>query len=167
MALDATVAGSSASSYLTVGEADGFAVSDLGTNAQKWREAHPETKEAALIRATAEIDEFVGRVARSYATTQALLFPRWDDLIPGTSTPFLPVRLKRAVYLQAAYLIANADLIDGAASRRSRGLVNFANPDGTSGQVADDGSFGRLSPRAETIMGEFVEGAVIGTIVTT
>lgn len=166
MALDATVAGSAANSYLTVADADALAAADLGGNAKEWVEATVETKEAALIRATDEIDSTVVRTV-PYSTTQALLFPRLIDVDSIGGSPELPTRLQKATYLQASFLVKNADLLDHAATRRARGLVNFANPDGTSGQLADSPSFGNLHPRVEMMLDEFTAGSVVATIIPT
>lgn len=166
MAIDATISGASSNSYLTVAEADSFANSDLGQNAKDWLSATDDTKEAALIRATDEIDGEVGRVSASALTTQALLFPRYTDR-NAAGALILPSRLKRATYLQAAFLLKVADTLDRAAEMRARGLSNFSNPDGVSGQLSDDVNFGRLHPRARILLGDFTEGSVIGIIVTT
>lgn len=167
MVLDVTLAGAAANSYITVAEADAEASADIGRNAEAWNSATVEAKEAALIRATEDIDYTVGRVSATYSPTQRLLFPRSIDLIYGTSTPVLPGRIKSATYLQAAHLLKNAKVIDDAASFRARGLSNFSNPDGTGGTVASDPRIGRLHPRVEFLLDEFAQGSVIGTIVTT
>lgn len=165
MAIDATVAGASANSYLTIAAADALASSELGRDMKAWAAATTDEKEAALIRATDEIDADIGRVAYPATTTQALLFPRRTDVV--SSSYVLPTRLQRAVILQAAFLLRNADTLDDAVAFRARGLSNFSNPDGTSGQVADDPSFGRMHPRAKALLTEFAEGSVIGIIVPT
>lgn len=166
MPLDATVGGASANSYLTVAAADSLAASDIGANAQEWAAAPTDEKEAALIRASDEIDSHVGRVVSPFSATQALLFPRVED-VDAVGVAFLPARLRKAVYLQAAYLLKNATIIDQAAARRARGLVNFANPDGTSGQLATDPGFGHLHPRVEALVGPLTEGAVSAVIIPT
>jgi hypothetical protein len=167
MVLDATVGGPSANSYLDVAAADAFASTDLGRNAKEWLAATDEDKEAALIRASEEIDATIGRVESFFASDQALLFPRSFDLEADGTTPKLPKTLEKATYLQAAYLLRDANLLDDAASRRARGLVNFSNPDGTSGQVATDATWGTLHPRVDRMIEEFTSGAVVATIVTT
>ena len=166
MALDATVGGASANSYITVADADAFAATDLGRNVKAWNDAHPEEKEAALIRATEEIDFAVGTVGSSYSSTQARLFPRSSDIDLSTNLPRIPVRLKKATYLQAAFLLRNANIIDDASSRRARGLSSFANPDGTSGTVSTD-PYNGLDARVVPIVTELSSGSVIGTIITT
>jgi hypothetical protein len=166
MVLDATIAGASANAYLTVAEADVFAASDIGKFATDWLSATVDTKEAALVRATDEIDGEVGRVVYRATAEQALLFPRAEDRTT-LGAWLLPVRLRRAVYLQAAFLVANANVLDQAASFRARGLSNFSNPDGTGGQVADDPGFGALHPRVRTLLVEYAEGATIGIIIPT
>jgi hypothetical protein len=167
MAIDATVGGASANSYLTIVAADAFAASDLGTNAKAWLAATTDEKEAALLRATFEIDSNIGRVVNPGSTTQALLFPRAEDLLADGVTWFLPIRLQRAAYLQAAYVLQNATVLDQAASFRARGLSNFSNPDGTGGQLSDDPGFGLLHPRAQALLEPLAEGSVIGIIIPT
>lgn len=165
MALDASVAGSAANSYLTVASADVIADTDLlGRNAKAWREATDEIKEAALMRATEDIDSYVGLTNR-YSTTQALAFPRAIDNVVG---PAIPPRVSKATYLHAAFLIRNADLLDDAASRRARGMSSFANPDGTGGTVDYDHDSGvNADPAVARLLQPFAQGAVVATIITT
>lgn len=164
-ALDATLAGLGANSYVTVAEADAFATTDLGRNAEAWDKATATEKERALMRATREIDLAVGRVDASYDPLQTLLFPRWNDLVPDTSSPQLPARLGWATYTQAAFLLVNAKALDDASTRRAQGLSNFVNPDGTGGQVADDLRAIHLSPLVEPVIESLSSGSVIATIV--
>lgn len=165
MALVATVAGATSNSYLTVADADALAVADLGRFAAGWLKATIEDRERALMRATAEIDAFVG-YAPPFTSGQALAFPRPVD-VDDAGSPVLPSRLKRACYLQAAFLVENADTLDDAATRRARGLSSYSNPDGTGGQIADPASYGRLHPAAEAIVQGIGSEAVIGWIETT
>ena len=166
MAVITTVAGTTSNSYLDVAAADDFAASELGQLAKKWRTATIEDKEAALIRATSEIDEYVGSGVALYAYDQALRFPRAIDL-DAAGVAIIPARVRRSTFLQAAFLLANVDELDAAAARRARGLVNFANPDGTGGQLADSPDMGRLHPRVTALLGDTVGGAVVGWIDTT
>lgn len=166
MAVIATVAAADANSYLDVASADAFAALELGSLPKAWLKATSEDREAALIRATAEIDEHVGATVAVWDTAQALRFPRSED-VDDVGDPVIPARVSRATFLQAAYLLANVDILDAAASRRARGLANFSNPDGTSGQLADDRDYGRFHPRVIGLLDDVVGGAIIGTIVTT
>lgn len=166
MAVIATVAGNDSNSYLDVASADAYAALELGALPKAWLTATVENREAALIRATAEIDERVGATVSVWDTAQALRFPRdvdYDDL----GDPIIPGRVSRATFLQAAYLLANVDILDAAAARRARGLVNFANPDGTSGQVADSLDYGRFHPRVLSLIDDVVGGAIIADIIPT
>jgi hypothetical protein len=169
MPLDYTVGGSAANSYLSVAEGDGFAASDLGLFAKAWLDATTEEKEAALRRATSEIDAYVGvpDVTAYYPYVQSLSFPRVYDVDPLTGAVYLPDRVKRSTYLQAAYLLAAAPQIDEAALRRSKGFTSYANPDGTGGSVATDAGFGRMHPDALRLLGGFDEGSTIGRIILT
>lgn len=171
MALDVTVAGAAANSYLTVAAADALATADLGRQAKEWLAATVDTKEAALRRATRDLDDFVETVPSRWSydpalgvPLQSLLFPRGIDALNGV--PFIPVNVARATYEQAAYLVRNADVIDDAAARRAQGLDNFSNPDGTGGSLTKT-YMGDISPRARRLLGGFTEAAVIAQIVTT
>lgn len=149
MALDATVAGATANSYLTVAAADALAAADLGRQAAGWLAALTATKEAALQRATREIDgnfPISGLWVR-YDADQALLFPRPQDATGAPLAPYIHPNVEQATYHQAAYLVANASLIDDAAARRARGLFSFSDSEG-GGSVALDPAFGLLAPQA-------------------
>lgn len=151
MALDATVAGASADSYITVAEADAFAAVRLGRFAERWRDAATTTdqKEDALKQATSDIDAFV-RIGAAYLTVQALAFPRLID-VDDLDVAFIPKRVKEACYEQAAYVLATAELQDDYAERRARGLFTFTEND-VSGSLAGNADFGRLAPRAEQLL---------------
>lgn len=151
MALDATVAGASANSYLTVAAADALATADLGRQSALWLDAATTdaVKEAALQRATREIDGHfptTGMWVR-YDADQALLYPRPQDATGSPLTPYIHPAVQLACYHQAAYLVKNADAIDDAAARRARGLFSFSDSEG-GGSVAIDPTFGLLSPQA-------------------
>lgn len=167
MAVDATIGGTTANSYLTVAAADAVAATVLGRFAEAWRAATIPDKEAALIRATQEIDLEIGRTTYGPRITgQALLFPRWED-IDDAGAPIIPGRIVRAVYQQAAYLLVNATQIDEAASRRSKGFSSYVNPDGTGGTLANRSDYGRLHPDVAKLLGEFQQGATVAWIRTT
>lgn len=166
MAIDTTIGGASADSYLSVAEADAYAAADLGRNATAWAEAQTDTKERALKRATRDLSRIAGYTGARWSFDQALVFPRSIDLDPVTGLPVLPVPLKNATAEQAMYVIRNANVIDDAASRRARGLSNFTEPD-VGGQLADDPDFGAISPRAIELLQPLAERSVIGWISTT
>lgn len=145
MTLDATVAGASANSYLTVAAADALAESDMGPEAVKWLDANTTVveRERALKRATREIDGYVRTGWLPYAGTQALRFPREIDAASGVA--YIPSDITMATYHQAAYVLKNANIIDGANARHARALTQFSEPN-ISGSV-DDG-VNIISPRA-------------------
>lgn len=168
MTLDATVAGEDANSYLTVADADALAAADLGRNAALWLDddTTDAVKEAALQRATREIDgnfPATGRWVR-YDADQALLFPRPQDASGAPLTPYIHANLRLATYKQAAYLVANADLIDDAGARRARGLFSFSDSEG-GGSVAIDPTFGLLAPEAQAYLSALRAGGR-GTLVS-
>jgi hypothetical protein len=150
VAIDATVAGATSDSYLTVAEADALAASDLGPDVDEWHKAALDEKESALKLATIDIDADYGRPESPYIATQALRFPRTIDLLAGV--PILLTALKRATWEQAKYRWANRQAIADARSRRAQGW---------SGKSDDDGSYTmsirtdleRLSDRARFFLG--------------
>lgn len=129
MALDATVAGASADSYLTVAAADAYAAADLGPDVDAWAAATVASKESALKLATADIDAEYGLDVARYSITQALVFPRSTDLVANVAT--LPSGVKRATWEQAKYRYANRKLFADARARRARGLASFSDDDGS------------------------------------
>lgn len=161
MALDATVAGESANSYLTVAEADALADSELGHNARRWILSDLGDKERALIRASWQVDAYVPRFAR-YNGYQALAFPRDVDL-DEAEMPVIEARVRRATFLQAAYLLANADKLDEASTRRARGMISFSESD-VSGAPSLDPAFGRMDPEAEILLKGFRQAGTVKSV---
>jgi len=174
MTLDVTVAGALSDAYLTVEQIDTLAAADLGTFAAAWSDADTEAlpgggpnrsrKEAAIRRATLDLEAVVEHVSSPYdPLVQARLFPRSiDQSVAGVA--FIPSAVKRAQYVQALYLFSNADLLDAAASRRARGLSSFSEPN-VSGSLSTDSSLGRYSPELEGVLKPLTGQAVIGWIV--
>ena len=103
-AIDATVGGTAANSYITVAEGTAFADDVIGTVA--WTAASSDNRIRALLAATARLDEleWVGSMA---ATTQALAWPRTDAECGEkvyTSTE-IPIEIKRGTFELANLLL--------------------------------------------------------------
>jgi hypothetical protein len=164
MALDVTPGGSASDSYLSLADALSFANGDLGLYADGWIAATDPTREKALRRATRDIDTWIGSTTDAYSTTQALAFPRWED-VDDTGNPVIVSSIELATYHQAIYVLANAEVLDNAATRRARALSNFTEPN-VSGTLAEGVGYGRLAPEAERLLtGEgFEGGAIVGFI---
>lgn len=164
MPLDTTPGGSASDSYLSLADSLTYATNDLGRFADGWIASDDGTREKALRRATRDIDRWVGQTGDRYSADQALAFPRWED-IDSDGIPFIPRVLEEATYQQAIYVLANADVLDNAATRRARAQTNFTEPN-VSGTIATDPAFGRLAPETERLLtGEgFEGGAVVGWI---
>jgi len=134
MALDSTTGGAAADSYLSVAAADALAGADLGPEAAAWlalvnaTPADMARKEAALKRATREIDAYLRSGWARHSTTQALRFPRSID-VDTDGDPIIPTELARACYQQAIYINKNADVLAAANRRRARNLSNASEPD--------------------------------------
>lgn len=162
MALDATVAGAAANSYLTLAGANTLAGEALGREAAAWNAASDADKEKALIRATSDVDAYIGGVSARSATGQALLFPRATDTSSGT--PYILGRVQRATFHQAAFLLANVDAIADADARRASGLLSRSDMDG--GWTASLREPATLSSIAESYLRPLRLGrtAVLGSI---
>ena len=161
MALDTTIAGENADAYLSVAEADAYAGRSLSAFAAAWSAASPTSKENAIREATVDVDAHV-RATTPYSTTQRLLFPRDRDYSGTPAVPFIDRRVKQATFEQAAYLLANQRHLDEAAKRRARGMFSFSEEDGPSGTLAVDPQLGRLSPRAQQLLGSLTGTSHVG-----
>jgi hypothetical protein len=147
MALDSTVAGASANSYLAVADADAFAADDLGPEATFWVAASSGDKEKALKRATREIDAYLRSGWVPYVATQALLFPRAVDYAGTPAAAFIPTSIKRACYEQATFVLRNASVLDNAQTRRARDVQSASEPN-ISFSERTDSEATQLSPSA-------------------
>lgn len=137
--LDATVAGAAANSYVTVAEGDGFAAATLGAEARAWEAATVEEKEQALTSATTSVDTFQrsrSGYAVPYVSDQALLFPRDIDLSVALA-PLILGTVKRATFVQAAWLLKNHELLAQAASHVAAGVFSQSDDDGSWTAAAD------------------------------
>lgn len=128
MALDSTVAGAQANSYLSVADANALATDDLGSEAIAWLEATHEQREKALKRATREIDGYLRSGWARYSAAQALLFPRAIDYAGTPIAPLIPRNVELACYEQATYVLKNATVIDNAHTRRARDMHSASEP---------------------------------------
>lgn len=148
MVLDVTPGGVSADSYLSVEDADALAARDIGPEAEKWLAAGTTTeqKEAALRRATRDLDAYLRTGWRPFTVGQALLFPRAIDV--AAAGAFIPSRLQRATYEQATYVLANAPILDKAAARQARQLASASEPNVAYTQSQENDPTAYLSPAA-------------------
>lgn len=113
MALDATVGGDSANSFVLRSAADSYFADHPFSTA--WDALTDAAKDTYLIYATMAVDSLCYDGQES-STTQALSFPRsgltrngrTDGVAVSSST--IPVKIERATYEHAAYLAANGDV---------------------------------------------------------
>ena len=124
MTIVATPGASTANSYVTIAAADAFAETDHGPDVDRWRNATAMLKEAALKRATRELDALLRTTA--YAafdpTAQAvsnLYFPRSVDY-DDASSPVIHYGIQRATYAQAKYIVSESRAIAAANAHRKR-----------------------------------------------
>lgn len=128
MAIDSTIAGADAESYLGTADADALAAVDFGPEREWWLDAGLADKELALKRATDELDDWLQTGWPRYSTTQALLFPRLIDYSGTPAVAFIPPKVGRATYYQAAFLMRNARVLAAADTRRARGAQSVSEP---------------------------------------
>lgn len=110
MALDATVGGPTANSYVTRAEAVAYFAERLHTDA--WTALSDTEKDASLIMATRLIDRLLCFEGTSATTTQALRFPMTGLVLPtGATVPDdeLPLVVKEATY-EMALVLASTDV---------------------------------------------------------
>lgn len=157
MPLIATPGAADANSYLTLAEADAIAnARGLGRAASGWLSANDADKEKALIQATVDIDAYMATTAVRWSTTQSLVFPRYSDVDTVTHDPYIIMAIQNAAYEQAIHVLANADKMADAETRRARGLLSFSDDD-ASGSVARAG-FGLMAQRAEAYLKSIIAG---------
>jgi len=156
VALDATVGGAAANSYLTVAEADAIAAQDVGPEVTKWLAASQPEKEAALQRATRELDAYMRTGWQPYSSSQALLFPRIID--QDSTGAYLPRKLQLATYEQSTYVLANAGVLDRANSRRARDLASVAEPNTSYSRQGGVDEVAELSAQAMVYLAGFRTG---------
>ena len=165
-AVDTTPAGADANAYIEVADIDTLAGADVGRYATHWATLDADHKERAVIRATRDVDAYVGYLDPQHTPGQALLFPRWYD-VDDTGAPAIPATVVQATYEQAIYVAKVGDIIDDDGTRRARGLSNFSEQN-VSGALAADSHLGQYAPRMRRILdgpGIARGGAVVGTIV--
>jgi hypothetical protein len=105
-AIDATVGGTAANSYITVAEGTAFADDVIGTVA--WTAASADNRIRALLAATARLDELEWIGAQA-AATQALAWPRTGAECGEkvyTST-VIPYEVRRGTFDLANLLLSN------------------------------------------------------------
>ena len=108
MALDATLGGASANSYVTVAEADAYFATSFGRTA--WGSASAANKEIVLIESTRLLDSLVSWKGYVKSDTQALRWPRtYVPNIDGRyiSDSIVPKDVKNAVFELAYSLLSN------------------------------------------------------------
>ena len=154
MALDATVAGESANSYLSVADADELAATDP-INGDHWAQADDPAKERALVAATRDVEVFKGAVGTAYSLTQARRFPRVGDLAGDPAEPYLLEPLRMATYEQAVHLLVNGRLIADGQARRAQGTLSQQDANGA-WTAALDPRFGRYAQAMIEYLSEIV-----------
>lgn len=122
MALDATVGGASANSYLTLAAANALFAARVGSST--WSAATDEEKSAALQQATRELDLDITAGCKA-DSAQRLAFPRADQDEPLSE---IPADVQWGCAEQAIWVLAHA-ASGGVSSRQelqAEGVVAFS-----------------------------------------
>lgn len=163
MTLDATPAGASANSYLTVAGADALAEDDLGPEATGWLDADDvATKERALIRATREVNAYLPPDGSRHTPSQALRFPRPGDLSGGS--PLIVRDIELATYHQAIYLHKNHAVLAQANTRRARGMQSASEPNLSYSEGTGEGALAPMALHYLTAFGSAGRGGNVRTM---
>lgn len=120
MAIDATVGGASANSYVTIAEADAYF--EARANSSLWSPLTDAEKEPYLVTAARRNDTEAYRGAKT-EQAQALQFPRTniiDEDGRSVDDDVIPDRVKRA-QMEAAYAI-----LEGSLTLKDSGLEQFS-----------------------------------------
>jgi len=104
--LDATVAGESSHSFVTLDEANDYWAKRSGDTSAAWDDADDAVKEAALEVAT-EMMECNRYHGEKFSDEQALAFPR-DYHVNSDEVPYIEPCIKRVQIEQAGSIVLNA-----------------------------------------------------------
>jgi len=136
MALDATVGGVAANSYVTLEEASAYFVDRL--HAEGWSNLAVEDQPKALITASMQLDWYARWKGSKVSVSQSMGFPRVGLLLPdGTEydSTLVPPEVKKAVY---ELVLASVD-VDRTADSDMAGLAEIKA--GSVQLKADDGLY--------------------------
>ena len=106
-AINSTVGGASANSYITIAQGTAYADDVLGTTA--WSTATTDNRTRALLAATARLDELAWIGARA-SSTQALAWPRTDAACGefDYAADVIPAEVQEATWQLAELLLGDA-----------------------------------------------------------
>ena len=127
-AIDATVGGTTANSYLSIAAADSLAETMLGTLA--WTTATSDEKTRALITGTRGLDTLTWIGSRT-SETQALDWPRTDVTCDGVDYPDdeIPEQLQYALFDLANALLTTPTLLQTPSISSSALIPGIPNKD--------------------------------------
>jgi|Deesub1362A_J573_1020465.scaffolds.fasta_scaffold01257_11 hypothetical protein len=151
MALDATVAGESANSYVTVTEADTYLANHL--EGETWNSKSTAEKERLLITATRQIDSLrIKDEHLPYDDNQALKFPRSYDT-DDDGNPEIPQAVKDAVCEQAVFLLTSGT---GRSKLQQAGVSDMRLGDMSESYVSLPDYRKVLSPEAARLIAPYI-----------
>lgn len=153
MALDTTVGGPSAESYVSVTDADAYLSGRFGTAA--WTALSTAQKETALRQATRTLDVERYR-GWPVTSTQALRFPRYRPEMGESPVMTLPRVLVEACCEEALWVAQHADTggLSPRQQMQAEGVSSFSVGDLSETYGGTHG--GGLSPRASAILRHWI-----------
>lgn len=108
MALKATVGASDSNSYVTRTEADEYFLTRYSADA--WRDAEVSVKDMALVSASLALDDCIEWLGEKTDPVQSMDWPRVLDEEFGIANNEIPIKVKRATYEAALYLLQSNTL---------------------------------------------------------
>lgn len=152
MALDTTIGGASADSYVSLVEADAYFASRFGSDS--WTSLSDADQEKALRQATREVDRsrFIGS---KWSSEQALQFPRVDTY-SDDETAEIPSLVKQATCEQALWVATHA-ATGGRSVRQqlqSEGVTSFRV--GSASETFSGDRLEALCPEARSLLSQWI-----------
>jgi hypothetical protein len=154
---DTTVGGASATSYISISDADNYIASRVESNT--WSEITEAEKENYLMQATADIDtlHFLGSkynsVAEEESGHQRLKFPRSTQ-----ASSYIPERVKIAVCAQALYILSHQGKYDSRQQLVNQGVENYSIA-GVSESLKSK-PYSRVCPEVRSLLTHWVSRAI-------
>jgi hypothetical protein len=154
---DFTVGGSSATSYISVSDADNYISSRVESNT--WTELTETEKENYLMQATADIDtlHFLGSeynsVAEGNSGYQRLKFPRSTQ-----ASSYIPEKVEIAVCAQALYIFSHQGKYDSRQQLVNQGVENYSIA-GVSESLKSK-PYSRICPEVRSLLTQWISRAI-------
>ena len=157
-----TVSGNTATSYVSVADADAYIATRKETEAGTWAALEDADVQKYLMQATADIDtlRFIGQKYNrlthdeSESDYQRLEFPRDTQ-----ASEYIPEYVVRATCVQALYIYANSAKYDEISKLQGQGVESISFPGAATMQVKK-GDYSQICPEAKRLLSRWITRAI-------